>query len=146
MALLRKAIVATAVAGVALAGAAGTASAGIVPPKPKPGHFTAYGPAVKKVHGKVVHLQTVTGTAKVTAWTTVKWNAVNKTYNKKTHKGAITVVFTYVNAAHQAKTKPFTVKATADVTFAIPMRLKQLTVQVFQGKKHGARVAILGGK
>ncbi|GAA4632670.1 hypothetical protein GCM10023196_067030 [Actinoallomurus vinaceus] len=143
MAFLRKTIVATAVAGLALTGTAGAAHAGTAPPKPH--KFTAYGPAVKKLpHGKVVHLQTVTGTATITAWTTVKWKATNKTYNKKTGKGTIDVVFTYVSGSG-IKTRSFLkIKGSDDVTFGVPMKLKRLTVQVSQGKKHGAPVAILG--
>ena len=144
MAFLRKAIAATAVAGMAVAGAAGTAHATTAPPKPV--HFTAYGPAVKKVHKKTIHLQTVTGTVKVTKWTTVTWKAVNKTYNKKTGKGTITVVFTYVPPGGQTRTtSPVTVKAKGGKTFALPTaHLKWLSVQVWQGKKHGAPVTILG--
>ncbi|GAB3957996.1 hypothetical protein GCM10029978_001830 [Actinoallomurus acanthiterrae] len=145
MAFLRKTIIATAVAGLALTGTAGAAHAGTAPPKPH--KFTAYGPAVKKApHHKVIHLQTVTGSATITAWTTVKWKATNKTYNKKTGKGTITVIFTYVTPTNQTrKTAPITVKATGGKTFALPTaHLKKLSVQVWQGKKAGAPVTILG--
>lgn len=133
---LRKSIVAAAVAGTALSCMAGTAQAAVQKP-PVTKHFTAYGPVKAK--------QKVTGTVKVTSYTRVEWKAVNKTYQPKKGKGSIKVVFTaYTPTGHHKVTRSYTVKAEFSGVFGYPAPLKQLSVQVWQGTKHGARVPILG--
>ncbi|GAA0346786.1 hypothetical protein NE235_09975 [Actinoallomurus spadix] len=133
---LRRSIVAAAVAGTALSCMAGTAEAAASkPPVVKP--FKAYGPVKAK--------QKVTGTVRVTSYTSVKWKATNKTFNSKTGKGSIKVVFTaFTPTGNQKMIREYTVKASRSGQFAYPAPLKKLSVQVWQGKKHGARVPILG--
>jgi hypothetical protein len=153
MSAIRKTVVTALVSGVALAGAVQTAHA--AEPVVKPIHivkpYKAYGPATNKLGKK---LQVASGAVTLTTLKNVvtyqvKGKAVNGAWSLKNHT-PIKVTFTYTIVGKSvALHKDFVIAKFGPTNFTFKSKLGKLgkpstlSVQVFQGKKHGAKVIIL---